>query len=79
MGSAGRSSSSLTHQVVRPSRTPGLQTPPSSRPAASSSSDPLCWTQEAHAERLLGEALELEMEPGVWRLGMQSLVLGRRC
>jgi hypothetical protein len=39
----------------------------------------LCWAQEGHAERLLGEALELEMELGVWRLGMQSLVLGRRC
>jgi hypothetical protein len=77
MGSAGRSSSSLTHQAVRPSRTRGLQTPPSYQTDVMGS-DPLCSTEEAHVERLLGEAFELEMESGVWRLGMQSLVLGRR-
>jgi ubiquinone/menaquinone biosynthesis C-methylase UbiE len=29
--------------------------------------DPTRWSDEAHVRRLLGEAFELELEPGVWR------------
>jgi SAM-dependent methyltransferase len=29
--------------------------------------DPTRWSDEAHVRRLLGDAFELELEPGVWR------------
>ena len=34
--------------------------------------DPVHWGDDAHVHRLLGDAFELELEPGVWRLSFDS-------
>ena len=34
--------------------------------------DPTLWSDEAHVHRLLGDAFDVELEPGVWRLTFDS-------
>jgi hypothetical protein len=34
--------------------------------------DPTRWSDEAHVRRLLGEAFDLELEPGVWRIDFEA-------
>ena len=34
--------------------------------------DPTRWSDEAHARRLLGDAFELELGPGVWRASFDT-------
>jgi SAM-dependent methyltransferase len=34
--------------------------------------DPTRWSDEASVRRLLGEAFDLELEPGVWRIGFDA-------
>ena len=34
--------------------------------------DPTRWSDEAHVRRLLGDAFELELEPGVWRASFET-------
>jgi SAM-dependent methyltransferase len=34
--------------------------------------DPTRWSDEASVRRLLGDAFDLELEPGVWRIGFEA-------